>query len=71
MPRTYFSVADKYCKTIGKDAALKRRSQPIQIEEPTTEATISILRGLKPQYKVQLGVGISDSALVTAAVYSA
>ncbi|EPS94892.1 hypothetical protein FOMPIDRAFT_1033139 [Fomitopsis schrenkii] len=65
------TTPDEYRKTIGKDAALERRFQPVQIEEPTVEATISILRGLKPKYEVHHGVGISDSALVTAAVYSA
>ncbi|KAH9930198.1 P-loop containing nucleoside triphosphate hydrolase protein [Fomitopsis serialis] len=58
-------AADEYRKTIGKDAALERRFQPVQIEEPTVEATISILRGLKPKYEVHHGVGISDGALVT------
>ena len=57
--------ADEYRKTIGKDAALERRFQPVQIEEPTVEATISILRGLKPKYEVHHGVGISEGALVT------
>lgn len=57
--------ADEYRKTIGKDAALERRFQPVQIEEPTVDATISILRGLKPRYEVHHGVGISDGALVT------
>ncbi|KAG6381855.1 P-loop containing nucleoside triphosphate hydrolase protein [Boletus reticuloceps] len=65
------SAADEYRKTIGKDAALERRFQPVQIQEPTVEATISILRGLKPKYEVHHGVGIADSALVTAAVYGA
>ena len=64
------TLADEYRKTIGKDAALERRFQPVQIDEPTVEATISILRGLKPRYEVHHGVGISDGALVTAAVYS-
>ncbi|KAI0716580.1 P-loop containing nucleoside triphosphate hydrolase protein [Earliella scabrosa] len=64
------TTPDEYRKTIGKDAALERRFQPVQIDEPTVEATISILRGLKPRYEVHHGVGISDSALVTAAVYS-
>lgn len=62
--------ADEYRKTIGKDAALERRFQPVQIDEPTVESTISILRGLKPRYEVHHGVEISDAALVTAAVYS-
>lgn len=64
-------VADEYRKTIGKDAALERRFQPVTIEEPTVESTISILRGLKPRYEVHHGVEISDAALVTAAVYGA
>lgn len=58
-------LADEYRKTIGKDAALERRFQPIQIEEPTVESTISILRGLKSRYEVHHGVEIADSALVT------
>ena len=62
-PKHY--VADEYRKTIGKDAALERRFQPVQIQEPTVEATISILRGLKPKYEVHHGVEIADSALVT------
>ncbi|KAJ7056107.1 P-loop containing nucleoside triphosphate hydrolase protein [Mycena amicta] len=65
------TTPDEYRKTIGKDAALERRFQPVTIEEPTVESTISILRGLKPRYEVHHGVEISDSALVTAAVYSA
>ena len=60
-------AADEYRKTIGKDAALERRFQPVQIQEPTVEATISILRGLKPRYEVHHGVEIADSALVTGA----
>ncbi|KAI0765609.1 P-loop containing nucleoside triphosphate hydrolase protein [Trametes elegans] len=64
------TTPDEYRKTIGKDAALERRFQPVQIDEPSVEATISILRGLKPRYEVHHGVGISDGALVTAAVYS-
>ncbi|KAJ7227717.1 P-loop containing nucleoside triphosphate hydrolase protein [Mycena haematopus] len=65
------TTPDEYRKTIGKDAALERRFQPVQIEEPTVESTISILRGLKSRYEVHHGVEISDSALVTAAVYGA
>ncbi|KAK7024805.1 p-loop containing nucleoside triphosphate hydrolase protein [Favolaschia claudopus] len=65
------TTPDEYRKTIGKDAALERRFQPVQIEEPTVESTISILRGLKPRYEVHHGVEISDASLVTAAVYSA
>ena len=63
------TTPDEYRKTIGKDPALERRFQPVQIEEPTVGATISILRGLKPKYEVHHGVEISDGALVTAAVY--
>lgn len=63
--------ADEYRKTIGKDAALERRFQPVTIEEPTVESTISILRGLKPRYEVHHGVEISDSALVTGTHLSA
>ncbi|KAJ7103827.1 P-loop containing nucleoside triphosphate hydrolase protein [Mycena epipterygia] len=65
------TTPDEYRKTIGKDAALERRFQPVQIEEPTVESTISILRGLKPRYEVHHGVEVSDGALVTAAVYGA
>ncbi|KAK6974433.1 p-loop containing nucleoside triphosphate hydrolase protein [Favolaschia claudopus] len=65
------TTPDEYRKTIGKDAALERRFQPVQIEEPTVKSTISILRGLKPRYEVHHGVEISDASLVTAAVYSA
>ncbi|THH33517.1 hypothetical protein EUX98_g668 [Antrodiella citrinella] len=65
------TTPDEYRKTIGKDAALERRFQPVTIEEPTVESTISILRGLKSRYEVHHGVEISDSALVTAAVYGA
>lgn len=64
------TIADEYRKTIAKDAALERRFQPVAIEQPSVEATISILRGLKPRYEVHHGVEISDGALVTAAVYS-
>ncbi|TDL26495.1 P-loop containing nucleoside triphosphate hydrolase protein [Rickenella mellea] len=65
------TTPDEYRKTIGKDAALERRFQPVKIDEPTVESTISILRGLKPRYEVHHGVEISDAALVTAAVYGA
>lgn len=58
-------LADEYRKTIGKDAALERRFQPVSIDEPTVETTISILRGLKSRYEVHHGVEIADSALVT------
>lgn len=57
--------ADEYRKTIAKDAALERRFQPVTIDEPTVEATISILRGLKSRYEVHHGVEISDAAIVT------
>jgi ATP-dependent Clp protease ATP-binding subunit ClpB len=56
---------DEYRKHIERDPALERRFQPVQIEEPTVESTISILRGLKSRYEVHHGVGISDAALVT------
>ncbi|KAI0080314.1 P-loop containing nucleoside triphosphate hydrolase protein [Panus rudis PR-1116 ss-1] len=65
------TTPEEYRKTIGKDAALERRFQPVTIEEPSVASTISILRGLKPRYEVHHGVEISDSALVTAAVYGA
>ena len=61
----YSFIADEYRKTIGKDAALERRFQPITIDEPTVSSTISILRGLKPRYEVHHGVEIADGALVT------
>ncbi|PVF97013.1 putative chaperonin ClpB [Serendipita vermifera] len=65
------TTPDEYRKTIAKDPALDRRFQPVTIEEPTVESTISILRGLKSRYEVHHGVEISDAALVTAAVYGA
>ncbi|KAG8830316.1 chaperone ATPase hsp78 [Serendipita sp. 399] len=65
------TTPDEYRKTIEKDPALDRRFQPVTIEEPTVESTISILRGLKSRYEVHHGVEISDAALVTAAVYGA
>ncbi|KAF8332525.1 P-loop containing nucleoside triphosphate hydrolase protein [Amanita rubescens] len=65
------TTPDEYRKTIAKDAALERRFQPVTIDEPTVEATISILRGLKSRYEVHHGVEISDAAIVTAAVYGA
>lgn len=64
------TTMEEYRKYIEKDAALARRFQPVQVEEPTVEDTISILRGLKERYEVHHGVRITDSALVTAAVYS-
>ena len=54
MNEVYAVAADEYRKTIGKDAALERRFQPVTIEEPTVESTISILRGLKSRYEVRL-----------------
>jgi len=60
----------EYRKHIEKDAALERRFQPVMVEEPTVEDTISILRGLKEKYEVHHGVRIQDSALVAAATLS-
>jgi len=60
----------EYRKYIEKDAALERRFQPVMVEEPTVEDTISILRGLKEKYEVHHGVRIKDSALITAATLS-
>ena len=60
----------EYRKYIEKDAALERRFQPVTVEEPTVEDTISILRGLKEKYEVHHGVRIKDSALVAAATLS-
>ena len=64
------TTLDEYRKTIEKDAALQRRFQPIMVEEPSVESSISILRGLKGRFEAHHGVAIADSALVTAAVYS-
>ncbi len=64
------TTLDEYRKYIEKDKALERRFQPVVVEEPTVEDTISILRGLKERYEVHHGVKIQDSALVTAAVLS-
>ena len=64
------TTLDEYRKTIEKDAALQRRFQPVMVNEPSVESTISILRGLKSRFEVHFGVQIADSALVTAAVYS-
>jgi len=63
------TTMDEYRKTIEKDAALQRRFQPVMINEPSVESTISILRGLKGRLEAHHGVQIADSALVTAAVY--
>ncbi|MHB2155975.1 ATP-dependent chaperone ClpB [Calditrichota bacterium GD2] len=64
------TTLDEYRKYIEKDAALERRFQPVLIDEPSVEDTISILRGLKEKYEVHHGVRIKDSALVAAAVLS-
>ena len=64
------TTLDEYRKYIEKDAALERRFQPVLVDEPTVEDTISILRGLKERYEVYHGVRIHDSALVAAATLS-
>lgn len=64
------TTLDEYRQYIEKDAALERRFQPVMVEEPTVEDTVSILRGLKERYEVFHGVKIADSALVSAAVLS-
>ena len=64
------TTLDEYRKYIEKDAALERRFQPVMVDEPTVEDTISILRGLKDRYEVYHGVKILDNALVSAAVLS-
>ena len=64
------TTLDEYRKYIDKDAALERRFQPVHVDEPTVEDTISILRGLKERYEVYHGVKITDSALVSAAILS-
>ena len=64
------TTIDEYRKYIEKDPALERRFQPVMVDEPTVEDTISILRGLKERYEVFHGVKISDSALVSAAKLS-
>lgn len=64
------TTLDEYRKYIEKDPALERRFQPVMVEEPTVEDTISILRGLKERYEVYHGVKILDNALVSAAVLS-
>ncbi len=64
------TTLDEYRQYIEKDAALERRFQPVLVEEPTVEDTISILRGLKERYEVYHGVKIMDNALVSAAVLS-
>jgi len=64
------TTLDEYRKYIEKDAALARRFQPVMVEEPTVEDTVSILRGIKEKYELHHGVRISDSALVAAATLS-
>jgi ATP-dependent Clp protease ATP-binding subunit ClpB len=64
------TTLDEYRKYVEKDAALARRFQPLMVEEPTVEDTISILRGIKEKYELHHGVRISDSALVAAATLS-
>jgi ATP-dependent Clp protease ATP-binding subunit ClpB len=64
------TTLDEYRKHIEKDAALERRFQPVMVDQPTVEETISILRGLRERYEVHHGVRIKDAALVAAAVLS-
>ena len=64
------TTLDEYRKHVEKDAALARRFQPVMVEEPTVEDTVSILRGIKEKYELHHGVRISDSALVSAATLS-
>ncbi|CAG1009203.1 MAG: ATP-dependent chaperone ClpB [Candidatus Methanoperedens sp.] len=64
------TTLDEYRKHIEKDAALERRFQPVLVDEPSVDETISILRGLKEKYEVHHGVRIQDAALVTAAILS-
>ncbi|SPF79321.1 Chaperone protein ClpB [Aliiroseovarius pelagivivens] len=64
------TTLDEYRKYVEKDAALARRFQPVMVEEPTVEDTISILRGIKEKYELHHGVRISDSALVAASTLS-
>ena len=64
------TTLNEYRKYIEKDQALERRFQPVMVDEPTVEDTISILRGLKERYEVYHGVKISDNALITAATLS-
>ncbi len=64
------TTLDEYRKHVEKDAALERRFQPVLVDQPTVEDTISILRGLKERYEVHHGVRIKDAALVSAAVLS-
>ena len=64
------TTLDEYRKYVEKDAALARRFQPVMVQEPTVEDTVSILRGIKEKYELHHGVRISDSALVAAATLS-
>src|SRR5947208_7573208 len=64
------TTLDEYRKHIEKDAALERRFQPVYVDQPSVEESISILRGLRERYEVHHGVRITDSALVAAAVLS-
>ncbi len=64
------TTLDEYRKYVEKDAALARRFQPVQVQEPTVEDTISILRGIKEKYELHHGVRIADAALVAAATLS-
>ena len=64
------TTLDEYRKHIEKDAALERRFQPVMVDEPTVEDTISILRGLRERYEIHHGVKLKDAALVAAAVLS-
>ena len=64
------TTLDEYRKYVEKDAALARRFQPVMVQEPTVEDTISILRGIKEKYELHHGVRVSDSALVAAATMS-
>src|SRR5687767_15492204 len=64
------TTLDEYRKHVEKDPALERRFQPVYVEEPSVEATIAILRGLKERYEIHHGVKIQDSALVAAATLS-
>ena len=64
------TTLDEYRKYIEKDSALERRFQPVLVDEPTVEDTISILRGLKERYEIYHGVTITDTSLIQAAVLS-
>ena len=64
------TTLDEYREYIEKDPALERRFQPVMVNEPTVEDTISILRGLKERYEVYHGVKIQDAALIAAATLS-